>query len=251
MYYVDLLADSGINKIEKDLVLGSPIIASNFAYSPFDKLLLVELDQKRAGALELRLKRINMQSEIFVGNCNDKIDDLLEHLPFGSHYLAFIDCEGLEVKWETMEKLLNRPGDVIFTFQTQEIRRTWGNAMSKKSPMSKVASEKLLDFYGDDTWKTATSEKDLLEYYKKKISNVKILQTDASRTLIKDVNVESQRGGFHYNLIFATRETKTGSPWFESVVGSIKKRTEKNTGKFVKLALDILSGRSTNLEVFV
>lgn len=237
IFYIDLLADSGINKIDGDLIAGSPIIASKFQYNPFNKLFLVERKGDYTKALDIRMKKLNINFEIYQNDCNEEIDNIIRDIPFSSHCLVFIDCEGVEIKWDTIEKLLKIQCDIIFVFQTQEIRRIWG-----RTRISDSEKELLNSFYGDNSWKVAKYGKDLLEIYKKKIEKY--------NKLTKTVNVESKKGGFHYHLIFITRKTRGGSPWFESVVGDIKKRIERNTGKTMTTVLNVLSGRMKNLEMF-
>ena len=231
MVYIDLLAGPGLNKIKKDIVVGSPLIAAR-AYKPFDKLILIEKNKISAEALELRLKKLGLKPQIFVGDCNDKIDDVIGSIPRKSHYLAFVDCEGLDVDWLTMSNLLKLNGDLIFNFQTQGVRMV---------PL-KARNKAFTKFFGDESWKKCKYEEDFLECYKNKIRQY--------RSLVEDINVSSTSPNFHYNLIFATRRTSGGSPWFDPVIGGLKKQVEINTAKSVQLALDILAGRSTNLEMF-
>ena len=60
MYFVDLFAGCGINRIKKtgDLLAGSPIIAGKFAIKPFDKMFLIEGDPKRRICLNKRLQKL-------------------------------------------------------------------------------------------------------------------------------------------------------------------------------------------------
>ena len=55
-------------------------------------------------------------------------------------------------------------------------------------------------------------------------------------------------GGYFYDLIFAARETKGGSPWFDSVLPRLKEGLERETASTVKVALDIVSGRATTID---
>jgi three-Cys-motif partner protein len=108
MYYIDLLAGAGVCKIREtgDVVAGSALVASTYCCNPFDEYLLVEADKEKAHALDNRMKAIVTNAIVFPCDCNDCIDEVLVRLPKGAHYLAFVDCEGLEVNWSTVEKLL-------------------------------------------------------------------------------------------------------------------------------------------------
>ena len=243
MFYLDLLAGAGIDNIEEtgDKVVGSPIVASTFSRNQFSKLFLMELDTDRASALALRMRRIlaSDKFEVLQGDANVRVDDVLDHLrKRRSHYLAFIDCQGLDIWWETMEKLLQLPGDVIFVHQTAEISRVCGKA--KQSPSD---AECLGRFYSTDT------------------ANVLLSQKADRDTLCAsyEENLRSQRGitipirirsdSYHYDVIFATRATRGGSPWLKAV-RTAKEKVEGFTGEAVKIALDVLAGRSKEITWF-
>ena len=237
MVYVDLLAGSGINQIRGAgrRIIGSPLIAATASHRPFTKLLLVEGMLERSKALEERLKTVIDEDrfEVYHENCNAAVDKIVEeHLEKRrSHHLAFIDCQGLDVDWATMEKILEYPGDLIFTFQTALIIRT------------RDYPDRLNKFYGDDSWKTAKSGDDFLRCYEDKLREY--------RDIVINIRIkEKRRGGFYYHLIFATRKTKGGNPWLQAV-DLIKNRIENHTGDAVKYGFDVLSGDATKLDWFI
>lgn len=237
MVYVDLLAGPGINRIRDTghRIIGSPLIAATAAHRPFTKLFLVEGKPERSKALGDRLKTEidKNRFEVYHENCNVAVDKIVEeHLKKGRpHYLAFIDCQGLDVDWATMEKILKYPGDLIFTFQTALIVRT------------RDYPDRLNKFYGDDSWKTAKSGDDFLRCYEDKLREY--------RDIVINIRIkEKRRGGFYYHLIFATRKTKGGNPWLQAV-DLIKNRIENHTGDAVKYAFDVLSGDATKLDWFI
>ena len=49
------------------------------------------------------------------------------------NHFCFIDCEGLDVEWSTLETLLSNRGDILLVFQTAEINRVFGKGKSKES----------------------------------------------------------------------------------------------------------------------
>ncbi len=242
MVYIDLLADSGLNRLKKSgkVFVGSPLIAAEFAHRPFDKFLLVEKNANHAKVLEERLNDIGIRPDVFPKDCNEAISEIIRRIRgSASNYLAFIDNEGLDVNWETMEKLLKLPGDIIFNFPTKQIERCLGKYKGDKS------DEKAFNnFFGDETWKTSNNAHELLTIYMDKLK-------ENSRELVESINIKSTKGGqFNYHLIFATRKTKAGSPYFE-VVHKLRERIEKTHGGLVDKALEILTGDSTDLEAFL
>lgn len=111
LYYVDLFAGPGICVIEESgkRLPGSPLIAAR-APKPFRQLLLCELDDKRAEACEVRLKRLapTIPAKLFRGDCNVRIADIARAIPRGALTLAFIDPQGLDIEFDTIRKLAGR-----------------------------------------------------------------------------------------------------------------------------------------------
>jgi hypothetical protein len=52
-------------------------------------------------------------------------------------------------------------------------------------------------------------------------------------------------------VIFAAEKTSRGSPWFGTLLNYVKKRIAKYTGKSIEQALDVLKGRSTQIDWFI
>lgn len=247
MIYIDLLAGSGISKMKTgDCIVGSPIIASSLAHKPFDKILCAEEKEERIRALRARLERVvEKETELifFERDCNKSIDDILEHVSNKNHFLAFIDCEGLDVSWNTMEKLLSYNGDIIFNFATSEVSRVKGVATTPTAPNYKGSQKKLRWFYGGDEWKNANTPEQLMETYKDKINKF--------REIVIPIQVKGGKGvgGYHYHLIYATRKTRKGSPWVRAIEG-LKYKIEKNTGDSVNSAMRVLRGEIESLDFF-
>jgi len=235
MHYIELLAGTGLCKIREtqDIVAGSTLIASTVCYSPFDKYILVEKDRRSAEALEKRMKTVTNNAAVLMQDCNDCIREVLETLPSRGHYLAFVDCEGLDVDWSTMNFLLSKPGDLLFTFQSQFVARVRGRAIRG----SKGNEEKLNRFYGDDRWKTCKSPEDLVVAYVNKVGE--------RRGIVVPIYVKGPRG-FQYYVLYATITTSTGSPWVKGVT-YLKQRVEGCDYRWVKGILNVLTGRQLTI----
>jgi len=242
MFYLDLLAGAGIDEIKETgvKVTGSPVVAATFSYSPFSKLFLMEMNDDRASALDLRMRRILPLDmfEVLKGDANVRVDDVLHHLrDKSSHYLAFVDCQGLDIWWPTMETLLQLPGDIVFVHQTAEINRVCGKAKN-----SQTDAECLNRFYGTSRTPRDWGKEDRDTLCARYEQNLKM-----RRDITIPIKIKSN--GFHYDVIFATKKTKGGSPWLKAVF-TAKEKIEKFTGNAVEIALDILTGRSTEITWF-
>jgi three-Cys-motif partner protein len=211
MFYLDLLAGSGLCRVRKtnDIVAGSAIIACKEAVHPFDNHFIVEKDTEKAKALEARIKTFTTDYRLFNRDCNDCVDEIIAEIPNKSHYLAFVDCIGMDVPWATMRKLFSKNGDVLINFQTSLLWRE-PNIVKKKSRGWEKTEKNLNNFFGDERWKYAEESNDLLNLYVQKI------RTETSRKLVISLPVIG-KGSYRYDIILATRVTRGGSPWIKSM----------------------------------
>lgn len=236
MYYIELLAGTGLCKIKetRDIVAGSTLIAATVCHAPFNEYALIEKDEKRAKALDKRMKTLTPNVTVLQQDCNNCIKEVMDSLPERGHYLAFVDCEGLDADWSTMDCLLSKPGDLLFTFQSQFAARVRGKAVKG----SIGDEEKLNKFYGDDRWKNCKTPKELMSAYMGKLNE--------RRGIVLPVYVQGPRG-YRYYVIYATKKTRMGSPWVKGV-SYLKKRIEGCDYKWVEGILNILTGRQLTIE---
>jgi len=235
--YIDLLAGSGLNGINGNMIAGSPVIANEFSTSPFTGMFLCENKPEYKSALNKRLSKLGTKFKIYE-DCNSSIENIIKDFPRNPLCLTFIDNEGLDVSWETVSRIARHKGDVIINYPTALIPRVSG-----KTDTSKADEDKMNFFFGDDGWK-GKSKQELLEYYEEKLKSI-------GNKIIENINVSSEKqGGFHYHLIFALGITAGGNPWLPALY-PIKKKVEHNSGKVISMALDILSGKSKNIKSFI
>ena len=129
---------------------------------------------------------------------------------------------------------------IIFNFQTSEITRVLG-AYRK----GKVHDETMYNFFGDVDLSQARSGVDLLREYKNNLKK--------HRDIVENITIKGggKFGNFYYDLIFATKRTKGGNPWFFNSVTPLKSCIETHSGEAVQMALDILTGRQMTLDWFI
>ena len=240
MYYIDLLAGSGLCRISPkgDIIAGSALIACTQCYHPFDKYFLVEENIEKADALEARFETVTRDFKIFKCDCNDCIQEIMEQIDERDHYLAFVDCEGLDVSWATMKSLFSKNGDVLFNFQTQSIWREPAK-VKNRSRGWKATLERLNWFFGNDKWKDCQEADALLNCYIDKIKN------ETTRKIVLPLPVKGS-GSYRYDIILATRKTKGGSPWIRPME-ELKEIMGGYRPEIVKRTLDILMKRQQTL----
>jgi len=118
--YIDLFAGPGICTIRDTgrRLPGSPMIAAH-APKPFRKLLLCELNPVDAAVCEQRLKSspASNRFQVFVGDCNIKVREIVAAIPHDALSLAFIDPTGLHANLETIRQLSqSRKVDLLIYF---------------------------------------------------------------------------------------------------------------------------------------
>ena len=235
-WYIDLLSGPGTMKVQEtgDVFLGSPFISFVYAREPFKKYVFVEMNQERFLALRQRAKKvIGMEASVYKEDCNRLVRKLEVK---AQHSLIFIDLEGTEVWWSTMEALLNLKSDIILLFQTALLNRTLGRARSEK-----VEDREPLDrFFGDSSWEEARDGSELLKLYMDKLSR--------HRSYVQNIKIRGKtaRGGFYYDVILACRKDGYVSAW-----ESLKERLERSTSRWVEVALSMLKGERKGLDEFM
>jgi hypothetical protein len=186
--------------------------------------------------LEKRLRKYDIESTIIDDDCNIAVNEILENLSNNDHYLAFIDCEsGLELHWDTLMSLLSKQGDLIFNFQTSNVYRAVSQWQKNKS----LEPRRLMNFYGDESWKLYDSQADCLNGFIQKI------QSETNRDIVIPLHV---RGipGYSYDLLVATKETRGGSPWMQPIL-DLQDTYRKLEPKIVQTVVDVIHGRKKTL----
>jgi len=162
--YIDLLAGPGKNKVREtgEVRLGSPLLALT-ATDPFDNYFFVEADTELHSDLLLRARSSKEFAKVksFPYDCNQAIDAIVQeisqlaksHSQKNSLNLVFVDSEGLEVNWKTVEKLGRQTrSDLIMNFSTSGITRNIREAFNSQK-------DHAIDrFLGSRDWRGPYSE---------------------------------------------------------------------------------------------
>ncbi len=108
LIYIDLFSGPGVCRIKgsNKRIPGSPLLAAN-SPKPFRKLILCEKDPKTASACEQRLRNLGTAPpfEFFVGDCNERIGEVVTSIPNRALSLALVDPTGLHAHLNTICKL--------------------------------------------------------------------------------------------------------------------------------------------------
>jgi len=215
--YVDLLAGPGKNQ-DRDtgqILLGSPLLALTTTY-PFTGYFFVDIEEQNTQVLWQRcaaspdLQRVDIRT----GDCNDLVDSIVARIKqedWRSLNLAFLDPEGMELRWETVAKLATvRRMDLIINYPQGGLNRIMRQAFETGNQTS-------VDyFFGDREWRTIYQKcqssrtlglhRQLIDFYKDR------LQALGYREVFRDDQVgdeplirNAKRQAPLYRLLFASK----------------------------------------------
>lgn len=153
-YYIDLLAGPGKNRIQNSgkIIPGSPLIALNTKY-PFSNYIFNEVDKNSFSALEQRTipYKTNSDIKLYNSDCNIVIDEVVKQLEINqknSLNFSFIDPEGLQVRWETVEKLASvRRMDILLYYPVEALNRNMRKCINCNE------DTKIDWFFGGNKWR--------------------------------------------------------------------------------------------------
>jgi len=177
--YVDAFAGPGINRLEDgSLLWGSPMLALG-AEPAFATCLLLERSLLLQNALAARTARFGDRAVVRRGDANgDLLGLMAEHIPRKAPCLVFLDPEGVEVDWATLEALsrFKPPGS---RFKTELLILFPLESLPRVFPYWSVGDEdESRRFFGNDRWEpimrrrlaneisAAEARHDYLELYK-------------------------------------------------------------------------------------
>ena len=218
--YVDLFSGPGIcvDRDSGERFPGSPLIAAN-ASKPFSKILLCELDQNNASACESRLSTTYAKNkfEMFVGDCNETINELTAKIPRSALTLAFIDPTGLHVQLETVKKLAKSGAtDALILFPVAQ------DVMRNANYYYFSQEESKLDMFlgSDSNWRDQLNTTTTDDPVVKRKLFAKIYKEQLNRhcgfTYFGEKVIERNSAPL-YRLIFATQNELAIKFWNESL----------------------------------
>jgi len=220
--YIDLFAGPGkcIDRETQEYFLGSPLLALATEH-PFTDYFFVDKESRDLESLKVRSESLNMSDRIrfLPGDANEKVYDITHEIrkidgqfiqgAWPSLNLAFLDPEGLELKWSTVAELaeMNRM-DLIIHYSQQGIKRMAGRSIN--SP-----NETLLDkFFGDALWRDIYAQskdysggvhRPLIDHYKSKLRNLGYVEVKDDEEVWTEPLMKNQKNAPLYRLLFASK----------------------------------------------
>ncbi len=212
-YFVDLLAGPGKNRVRdsNEILLGSPLRALTTKY-PFTGYFFVDIKEQNTGALQLRCNASPRSSLVHIhpGNCNILVDEIVTEIKkddWRSLNLAFLDPQGLELHWETVEKLSKiRRMDLIINYPEGGLNRYMWKAVEE------VGITSVDIFFGTRAWR------EIYKHWQGKKGLHRHL-IDLCKENLKSLGYQVRLGGAFWNEPLM-RNTKTRAPLYRLLFAS-------------------------------
>lgn len=223
--FVDILAGSGKNRLRKsdEILFGSPLLSLNTT-PQFSHYIFNEFNSETFNSLKSRIDAFSTSSKIYLFNedCNQIVDEvvnIINGFKGNSLNFAFVDPEGLEVKWGTIEKLAKqRRMDLLFFYPEEALNRNIKKFCFTPSWC------KIDDFFGDDEWRKIYIDlesknnlkllhRKLMDHLKDKL--VKLGYVDFSDNHIHEEEplMKSSKNAPLYRLIFSSKHALGAAFW--------------------------------------
>ena len=229
--FIDLFSGPGKCRIDNSnrIVLGSPLLALTHSKYKFDHYFFSDTNDKALTALKTRCEKADLNNVNISYYCEDgniavdkiinliqKMDDVYIEKIWNSLNLAFLDPEGLELRWSTIEKLSKvKKMDLIIYFSVMGVNREMPNEIDLPSPT------KLDIFFGGNEWRDiykrncnpSTRRKEIHDLYRQKLISLGYLDIRETEPVIRNKTHNAPL----YCLFFASKN-KVGNDFWRKVV---------------------------------
>ncbi len=170
--YIDGFAGPGTNRVENvsEVIDGSPLIAMDARSAnetTFDRLFFIERDPETASELRgvLNTRADKRRAEVIEGDVNVELPRLIQRLPKRSPTFIFLDTQGIEPKWTTIEAVSPWQTELLINFP-------FGMAINRNPDSQKVA-----DYFGTPEWRPIWDSPEpggqrLLDLYKNRLRSL-------------------------------------------------------------------------------
>ena len=245
--YVDLFAGTGLVKLKgtkfDDYMPGSPLCASS---NRFDYLVCVDSVMDKCRILEERLQNSSKEFDVICGDCNQKISTVVELIKKKYErpiILAFVDPEGLAIKFSTLKTLNNAflSCDFMVNVNSPGVRRVTGKI---QKGIDDVRSN--LEGYYDDE----DANKILGEFAAGTTPEEKyerLIRESLGKPRGSTISIKDTKEKVAYHILCFTRQTRGNSP-YSKTLNELKKRLDWTNGAIVSRCLETTYSRQNTLD---
>lgn len=203
--YIDSHGGSGRVLFEGQEHAGSPLIAAKSQVHP--TCYVVEINEDRR--LLLRKSVANIPNvEIFDGDCNKKIDNVLEKIEPWKFTFCFLDPDGLvyddgatrcfQLAWQTVERIAKRENsELLVNFRSQDILRCLGD-MNREPERGEKMAQNIDALLGTSAWKSKIQTRyELRDLFMNRVGALGYGYLGA-------INVKTLENSHQYYLVYAS-----------------------------------------------
>ncbi len=233
-YGLDLFAGTGLNwsTVRDAPTRGSALIALDAHPPQAIKVVMAEKQPGAFAALEHRTQSYGDRAIRFNADANDAIDEMLAIVPTRAPCFAFLDPEGSELEWETVEATAAHKRGHSRNKIEQLILFPTDMGFVRLAPDH---PELVTRIYGHDRWKAIyerrsadviTPEQARSEYVRLYASGLRTLGYDT----VLDRQITKSNGAPMYFLIFAT-DNHAGERIMDWVFDRVRMRVSEELGQ--------------------
>jgi len=222
LVYIDLFAGPGkcIVRGSQEEIDGSPLIALKSKYR-FAKYIFVDNNPKAIEALRKRVEALELgvDAKYHVEDCNNAIDDVREELTSETLCLAFIDPTGLQIKWNSIKRLVaGRKIDMLFSFMyhmgiKRNIRKSL-NVRDSAIDYFLPPGFNWREFYEKSGRNPRATAMAILGHYIRGLNSLGYIEMSIQNDLIPITNT---RGVYLYFLLFVSKHQLGVKFWRENI----------------------------------
>ena len=146
--YIDAFAGPGKNILERtgETIDGSPLIALSAKGHDgrgFDRLFFIDNDRQAIRELKAEVASYGAtnRAEVIQGDVNDELPRLMRKIHPRSPTFVFLDTEGIEPRWDTIQSLKDGRTELLINFPL-------GMAINRNPESAKVTA-----YFGTEEWR--------------------------------------------------------------------------------------------------
>ena len=199
--YIDAFAGPGKNILERtgETIDGSPLIALSAKGHDgrgFDRLFFIDNDPQAVRELkaEVASREATNRATVIRGDVNEELPRLIRTIHPRSPTLVFLDTEGIEPRWETIQSLAEWRTELLINFPL-------GMAINRNPDSPKVTA-----YFGTEEWRKywegdrVSRTSGLIRFYLNRLAQLGWKEQPTHSRLVKD------DGKKHlYYLLFASK----------------------------------------------
>lgn len=221
--YIDLFSGPGKCREENgNISLGSPLLALT-TRKPFDHYFFVDLESDNIQALQQRCQSSFYANRVqyLTEDCNVAVHQIVKQIHVFGQWsclnLAFLDPEGLDVHWETVEALAQFRTDLIIHYSQMGLQRYMPIAIDD-------SSDTAIDrFFGTRAWRDIYRQysgrskvySELMSFYKQNLSDLGYVEVKSEDELWRAPLMRNVKNAPLYRLIFASKHPLGEKFWRE------------------------------------